>query len=300
MTTSTLPAIVEAARRSTVLEAALAYADLGISVLPVSGKVPAIASWADRQQRRAPSTMIHYWQRAGLLSGVGIVAGAVSRNLVVMDLDSPEAVALYLNRWPELADTYTVTSGSGRGAHLYYQCEVMPKTTRVVNSSTGGNIELRADGTYVVAPPSIHPSGKPYSVARELPIMRVFDLNKVVQWIKGLTQQKHTKQPPARPAVGQGRVVHATAYGRAALAGEAAHVRMAAPGARNNQLYRSALKLGSLIADGKIDRGSVESGLFAAAAALAATDGEASVWRTIVSGINKGMESSRDRHNNYA
>ena len=295
MTSKTLPAIVEAARRATVLEAALAYTDLGISVLPVSGKVPAIRSWAERQRKRAPVAMIQYWHREGLLSGVGIVAGTVSNNLVVVDLDSPEAVATYLNRWPELADTYMVTSGSGKGAHLYYYAKVMPRTTRVVNASGGGNIELRADGTYVVAPPSLHPSGKPYSVARELPIMHVDNLNDVVRWIKSLTQQKHGGKTPA-PNVGQGRINNSTAYGRAALAGEAAAVRMAPPGARNNQLYRSALKMGSLIADGRIDRGSVESALFAAAAALAVDDGEASVLRTIASGINKGLESSRDRH----
>lgn len=295
MTSKTLTAIVEAARRATVLEAALAYTDLGISVLPVSGKVPAIRSWAERQRKRAPVAMIQYWHREGLLSGVGIVAGAVSRNLVIMDLDGLDALAAFYKRFPQLADTYTVTSGSGKGAHLYYYAETMPKTTRVVSASIG-NVELRADGTYVVAPPSIHPSGKPYTVARELPIMRVAHLYEVVNWIKSLIQQKHGGKMPPAPNAGQGRINNSTAYGRAALAGEAAAVRMAPPGARNNQLYRSALKMGSLIADGRIDRGSVESALFAAAAALAADDGEASVLRTIASGINKGLESSRDRH----
>ena len=285
--------LLQAAHASTPYRAALAYAELGLSVLPCTGKTPALPYWRPLQTHAATPTAITRWYQSGLLTNVGIICGKVSGGLVVIDLDGTLAVEAFQVRFPQFLNTYTVTSGSGHGLHLYFECDPVPPTTRVVGTPYG-NVELRADGCYVVAPPSIHPSGRPYSIFNAAAIMRPETLRPVVEWIKALMREKHggTLPPPANA----GQIVHKTAYGVAALRGEAADVARAGIGERNDRLYRAALKMGSLIADGKIDRSSVERALFAAAAALSQTDGEGATLRTIASGINRGLESSRERH----
>lgn len=288
------PSILVAAEAPTVYEASKVYASLGMSVLPCDGKKPALKHWAHLQKRIATLPTIDLWQKTGLLTNVGIICGDVSDNLVVIDLDGNAAIDAFTIRFPGLLNTYTVRSGSGAGMHLYFYCRVLPPTTRVTGISYG-NIELRANGCYVVAPPSIHPvSGKPYAVGDYCPITFVPDLNDVVNWIKRLIREKHGGTMP--PAANAGKVRNATAYGAVALRNEANEVRGALPGERNNRLYRAALKMGSLITDGKIDRARVESELLAAASALSESDGEGATQRTIASGINQGMESSRERY----
>jgi hypothetical protein len=287
-----MPAISEAAKRPTVPEAAFAYADLRISILPCRGKEPGLRSWKQFQERRPSRTLIQLWAQNGLLQNVGLICGAVSENLVVIDLDGVEAVAAFCQRFPHLIDTYTVTSGSGNGAHLYFRPEILPPTTRVTGTS-GGNVELRANGCYVVAPPSIHPSGKPYTIARPLPIMRLHELGDVVDWIKRLIAIKHGGQMPAPAGKHRPPVTNVSARAQAALRYESANVRAALPGTRNNTLNRAAFKLGQLVGAGEISRSEVENALHAAAGALAATDGEMTVTRTIRSGLEAGIRNPR-------
>lgn len=288
--------IADAAHSPTVYDAARAYAKLGISVLPCNGKKPAVTYWQPFQRRAATEGIIRNWHESGLLHNVGIICGEVSRGLVVIDLDGQKAVEYFSLRWPSLLNTYSVTSGSGKGMHLYYYAAVVPPTTRVTGLEVG-NIELRSNGSYVVAPPSIHPdSGKPYTVALDAAIMHLSDCHLLVEWIKALIKQKHGGTLPT--AANKSRIDHATAYGMIALRNEATEVARAQPGERNSRLYRAALKMGSLITDGKIDRPAVERELFVAARALSQQDGEAATSRTIASGIDKGMESSRERHKN--
>jgi hypothetical protein len=134
----------------------------------------------------------------------------------------------------------------------------------------------------------------------------------MVNWIKQRIAEKHDgvmpppagKYQPNRAALpvgtqrdGKGQTIrNPQAFYNAILRSECINVRMATVGARNDTLYRAALKLGSLIADGHLDRTAVERDLSAAAFALAETDGQPSVDRTIASGLNLGVQSSRDQH----
>lgn len=294
--TGTKPLILAAANAPTLLKAALTYELMGFSVLPCEGKKASI-NWNAFQYRAAHPMTIRKWDEVGLLQNVALLCGEVSGNLVVVDCDGKEAMRAFEERFPHLANnTYAVLTGSGNGAHWYFRAHRLPPTTRVIGAS-GGNIELRANGCYVVAPPSIHPdTGKPYRPLSSQPVLTVDNLHPVVEWIKSIMREKHGgKLPPAT-----GTVKNASAWARAALAAECALVRGAPYGARNSTLYIAALKMGSLIADGKLDRVTVEQALFNAAGALSATDGESATIRTITSGINRGLESSRERFNNRA
>lgn len=80
-------------------------------------------------------------------------------------------------------------------------------------------------------------------------------------------------------------------YGAAALASEAARVRSAANGTRNDTLNRAAFVLGQLVAAGALDKATVESEL--TSAALAAGLGEVETAKTIQSGLEDGAKEPR-------
>lgn len=278
--------IARAARAGSVLDAALAYSVAGLSVIPCRGKRCSLANWKAHQTRRADVIEVTHWHEAGLLENVAVVCGAVSGNLVVLDLDGDDAVEAFDDRFPGfLGSTYTVRTGSGHGLHAYVVCDDVPSTTRTIGSPVG-NIEVRANGCYVVAPPSVHPAtGYRYYVENDQPPLRLFGVDDIVGWVRRLQRQAAppTGRTPVRP------VQVMSGWAQAALAAECASVRHAPAGARNNTLNRAAFKLGQLIQRGLLSRDDVETSLYYAAAALAETDGAASVLRTIKSGLDAGM-----------
>lgn len=269
--------IVVASHQDVLFRAALQYLEAGISVIPVRGKQASVA-WSKFQTERAPFSYLHNWNRAGLMPNIALVCGAVSGNLVVMDLDGLQAVSHFESCFPHLLDTFTVVSGSGNGKHYYYFTETPTPTTR-----TKG-YELRSDGCYVVAPPSIHPvSGKQYQ-ANWTEVMRVHDLLEVEAWIKGMI----IKQAPARVPSVLPAIRKTGQYGSVALRNECENVRTATSDV-NNALNRAAFKLGQLVGRGLLDYGECESALLGAAAGLSKRDGERSTLATIKSGLNAGM-----------
>jgi len=286
---------------TSVLDAALSYVRRGFSAIPCVGKRASINVWTPFMTSVATEAQIHQWARAGVLKNVALVCGRVSGNLVVIDLDGDEAVAVFSDRFPHLMDTYVVRSGSGHGAHVYLRSWNLPTTLRALKLPVG-NIELRADGHYVVAPPSIHPdSGNPYIVINRKPILSLHNLGEVETWIQA---RKDANRPPVQRAVPQPAIrrpggeatdpeVIAWRKVRAALRHESEAVRTAPAGARNHTLNRAAYKLGQLVGAGKLQRREVEAALLAAADALARDDGETTVVRTIRSGLSAGIANPR-------
>jgi hypothetical protein len=74
--------------------------------------------------------------------------------LTVRDFDDPEVYAEWARENPDLAATLPIVE-TGRCRHVYFSGRF--EGTKILR---GG--ELRGDGAYVVAPGSIHPSGKRY------------------------------------------------------------------------------------------------------------------------------------------
>jgi hypothetical protein len=94
-------------------------------------------------------------------SNVGIATGIVS-GLLVLDIDprnGGEASYDQLRKkFPAaFADLFEVQTGSG-GTHLYFECR-SPAPSRA-NILPG--IDVKADGGYIVAPPSRHVNGTRY------------------------------------------------------------------------------------------------------------------------------------------
>jgi DNA-binding transcriptional ArsR family regulator len=88
-------------------------------------------------------------------TGIGIPTGGVS-GLVVPDRDGDSDQANQI--WDSLPPTVEVATSRGR-RHRYYS---VPKGTKVRSRKLAEDVDLKADGGYVAAPPSLHPSGTRY------------------------------------------------------------------------------------------------------------------------------------------
>lgn len=274
--------ILQAAMADTVLEAGLMYLESDISVIACQGKRTTVM-WSRWQVVRPMPGLLHWWDSKGWFQNVAIVLGQVSRGLVCIDLDGEQAVADYQATFPGLLDTFSVRSGSGKGMHYYYYVNAFTPTTR-----TKG-YELRSNGCYVVAPPSTHPDTRNhYRIERFVEPLRLDHLETVRDWIIGKIAAKPRAERLPSMVVSQ-----ATPYAIKALSSECDNVRAAVQGMRNRTLYVAALKMGNLIQMGYIGRREVEDALMNAAALLSGHDGEGASWRTIQSGIERGITSNR-------
>lgn len=142
-----------------VLEAALDYASRGWRVLPVRAgtKVPLVARWP-----KAATTdwgTIRDWWTRWPDAGVGIATGRGS-GLVVLDIDPRNAGWVSLDvleaRHGKAPAAPWAWTGGG-GVHAYFRA---PGSTRTTKLAPG--LDLKAEGGFVVAPPSHHPSGERY------------------------------------------------------------------------------------------------------------------------------------------
>ena len=116
-------------------------------------------SWEPYKSQAASEQELQMWF-GGPRRNIGIVTGW--RGLVVLDFDQRDAYAAWC-AWARSAggtarrmeaSTYRVFSA--RGVHVYLMCE------EPVESYQMGNIDVKARYGYVLAPPSVHPSGHEY------------------------------------------------------------------------------------------------------------------------------------------
>jgi putative DNA primase/helicase len=138
---------------------ALDYLNGGFSVIPIKskGKKP-IVEWKQFQKEKATREQIAYWWQKYPKANIGIVTGSVS-GIVAIDCDSKKAAKEFEKAYPEAKKTRQVVTGKGR--HFYFGWTDGIRNN--VASRLGHGIDVRGEGGFVVAPPSIHPNGKRYS-----------------------------------------------------------------------------------------------------------------------------------------
>ena len=145
-------------------KAAVWYASNGFAVFPLGERskkpitVNGLHNWTD-----SPDNAAEGWRKFPN-SNIGLVCGTPSHGLLVIDLDvsdEKDGIAT-LRKWEkvngELPETAESITGSG-GRHLFYRTDrtgIHPS----VNHDLG--VDVRSDGSYVIPPPSIHPSGGMY------------------------------------------------------------------------------------------------------------------------------------------
>lgn len=143
---------------ASLLAAAKFYLALGWPVIPLQGKLPTIC-WKRFQTSLPTLDEATSWftQSTESPTGLGIVTGHLSR-LVVVDCDSHADAEFWQTKYG--GSTIMALTGGG-GLHLYYK---MPADEEVRNRAhtLRRRIDVRGEGGYVTAPPSVHPSGTVY------------------------------------------------------------------------------------------------------------------------------------------
>ncbi|HZT66102.1 MAG TPA: phage/plasmid primase, P4 family [Acidimicrobiales bacterium] len=288
---------------SSQLEAALAYGRRGWAVLPLHSPGPggrcscgnSDCSSIAKHPRTAhgkddassdPSRLAAWW-RSWPAANVGIRTGAEC-DLVVLDVDvdkgGPESLTALEGAHGLLPTTLTVRTGSG-GEHRYFRHPGEP-IRNDAGRKLGAGLDVRGDGGYIVAPPSIHATGCAYEwVDPGAPLAELPD------WLlERLREPAATPRPPA-PVVPLRPGEAASVYGEEALRRELEELRSTAPGGRNHALNRSAFNLGQLVEGGEIDQDRVEAELSAVAVQIGLAEREAVA--TIASGLTKGRTQPR-------
>lgn len=153
---------------NSVLTQANGYIDQGWSILPVkpSEKRPYMTNWLQYQHTKATKDMANSWFTSLTGAGVGMVTGRIS-NVVVLDVESYCKISIgeLLRRYP----TQMVSRTGTGGYHLFYLYPTgMPKVANRVGIFDGA--DLRADGGFIVLPPTRHPNGHPYEWVKRGPL----------------------------------------------------------------------------------------------------------------------------------
>ena len=153
-------------QQSPIAQAAVRYLARGWSVLPLRcGDKRPLIRWDTLQQARAGAATLARWFVHWPDANTGIVTGEIS-NLIVLDVDpkhgGDDSLEELERRFEKLPDTVEAQTGSG-GRHLYF---THPGGFVPNRAGLKQGIDLRGDGGYVVAPPSLHPSGQLYAWAR--------------------------------------------------------------------------------------------------------------------------------------
>jgi len=150
---------------SEMRSAALGYAARGWAVIPIEarGKRP-LVPWLEFQQRRATTSEIESWFRRWPDANVGLVTGRIS-GIVVLDIDprhgGMDGLSGLEEEYGQLPGTVEALTGGG-GRHIYFAHPGAALANRV---ALRPGVDVRGDGGCVVAPPSLHPSGRRYEWA---------------------------------------------------------------------------------------------------------------------------------------
>jgi predicted P-loop ATPase len=168
--------------QATLLDTALAYAKRGWPVVPLHTAVkdgcschkPDCANVGKHPRYHATDlqhglknattdeTRIRRWWLRWRHANIGIITGNLS-GLVVIDIDPRHAGHLTVEdletehgKFPDTVESLT----GGGGRHLFYQHP--GGDLRISAHTLGPGVDIKADGGYVVAPPSRHASGQCY------------------------------------------------------------------------------------------------------------------------------------------
>jgi hypothetical protein len=207
----------------------------------------------------------------------------------VLDIDGPtgtQALRAFAGAHALESSGPLVRTGGG-GWHYY----LAPTGLGNVAPRDLEQVDWRGRGGYVVAPPSRHRSGHPYTwVAGR-------DLDTAVPGVPAALLQRLQPRQADRPAP----VVSVSVgdrpgprYGQAALARELARVATAPRGQRNQRLWEAARNLYNLVATGALDHQQVHQGLLQAADRCGLlADEPRQTQRTLASGRQVGLAHPR-------
>jgi hypothetical protein len=281
------------------LDHALGFASRGWRVFPLAPneKIPLIAK-ADGgngclDATTDPTVIRGWWQKAPK-AGIGFACGPDS-GVWVLDIDpekgGSDSFAAMENHFGTLPETLEVKTGSG-GRHLYFkwpagrQLKNRKDLRGALNQKMRG-IDVRADGGYVVLPPSGHPSGTTYAWAWDSPVADA------PPWLLDLVDPPKAP-PPMHPAPRYHAPLPTDrdrAYVTKALRNTCDQIRTSSKGERHDAIIRGAYSLGGWVPLGLVAEAEMAAELVAAGVATGKDPNE--VQRAVTDGLRDGAKAPR-------
>lgn len=168
-----------------------------LAIFPVNGKTPFKGSHGFKDATRDRAQVESWWTQYPS-ANIGIATGEIN-GLLVIDVDikhdqgkyGDESLKALESELGELPETWTAITGSG-GLHYYFRYPVGHEIS-ISASQLGEDLDIRANGGYVVAPPSVHPeTGHVYewecgSDPAETPLAELPE-----KWVERLEKKKVT------------------------------------------------------------------------------------------------------------
>ena len=166
--------------------------DLNLIPCQDKSKLPSIP-WKEYQTKKYTETIT--------CTNRAVILGQTSEGVVVIDIDSPGLENKIFENFEKIkSKTLVVRTGSG-GVHVYVKPITQVNTKRLDNDK-GEHIDIQSEGTYVIAPDSIHPNGKLYEIISSTTNITEMDLE---GFIGGLTsfgfKVEGTQLPPVEEIV---------------------------------------------------------------------------------------------------
>ena len=136
------------------LKAAHDLHERGLTIIPLKPKSKlSDVKWKEFQTNRPTIDQIENWFAEEPDRNIGILTGAASE-IVVLDVDDYRGGSDSIAPFDRVI---TPTAKTGRGHHYYFKHPGI-EVQNEVDILPG--VDLRGDGGYVVAPPSVHENGK--------------------------------------------------------------------------------------------------------------------------------------------
>lgn len=183
---------------------ALHYGRLGLAVFPIRprSKQP-LTEHGFKDASKDPQQIEKWWSRWPD-ANIGIATGSVSGGLVVIDLDVDKDKGIdgraTLRDWEaqygKLPDkTWLSITGRGGYHYFYHDTSVVKNRTNIYEG-----IDIRGDGGYVVAPPSVHPNGRTYEWEQDPILYPLADAdNTVINFLLGPVPENWERKPLELP-----------------------------------------------------------------------------------------------------
>jgi hypothetical protein len=172
----------------TLINAALAFRDAGYCAIPaaVTGTKqpwPDGPAWERYKSELPDRSQVSAWFSNGRYDGFGLVCGAVSGGLEMLELEGRaiaegihaayrDALAAHdlSELWQRISGGYAETTPSG-GLHILYRVDGAPRPNTKLARTAAAEvlIETRGEGGFTIVAPSgghTHPTGKPWQIAR--------------------------------------------------------------------------------------------------------------------------------------
>jgi hypothetical protein len=196
-----------------LLQHAINYSKIGLSVIPTDDSKRSIGSWKQYQYNIATEQQLSQLFNNQKVKGLAIICGAVSSNLEVIDVDCKYGVNFehycdkIINADPVLYSKLFIVKTKSNGYHIYFRCEFIQGNQKLAerppnDAELKANpmaksyvlIETRGEGGYVCAPPT--PGYNPEPGNKQIPIITIDERDTLMSCAREFNQIIDTIEQP--------------------------------------------------------------------------------------------------------